>query len=130
MKAGDTLGPATFHASGDKMKIYAALLRDPNPIHWDADEVAARGLGRRLINQGPVNLGYVTNLLADACGGPDAIARLTVRFGENVREGDEVVAHGVVTGRDGDLATIDVWLELPDGTRAVDGTAVVRVTGE
>ncbi len=46
-----------------RMRLLAAILRDPNPIHWDRDEVAARGLGDRLINQGPTNVGYVCNAL-------------------------------------------------------------------
>ena len=43
----------------EKMKIFAAIARDPNPIHWDRAAVAERGLGDRLINQGPINLGDV-----------------------------------------------------------------------
>ena len=41
----------------EKMKLFAAIARDPNTIHWDRAEVARRGLGDRLINQGPTNLG-------------------------------------------------------------------------
>ena len=28
--------------SADRMKLLAAILRDPNPIHWDPAEVARR----------------------------------------------------------------------------------------
>jgi hypothetical protein len=40
--------------SPDRMRTMAVLLRDPNPLHWDRDAVAALplGLGRRTINQG------------------------------------------------------------------------------
>ena len=127
MKPGDRLEPLEVEVSSEKMKILAGVLRDPNPIHWDRDEVVRRGLGDRVINQGPINLGYVTNMLAAALGGHDRISRLTVRFGDNVWEGDVVVAHGVVTSVDLDEATIEVWLELPNGNRAVDGVAVMRV---
>ena len=58
-----------------RMKVFAALARDPNPIHWDRREVAARGLGDRLINQGPTNLGYVCNMLV-AWAGPEALRDL------------------------------------------------------
>jgi acyl dehydratase len=123
-----SLGPLTFGpVSAEKMKIYAAILRDPNPIHWDRSEVASRGLGARLINQGPLNLGYVVNMLVDASAGPQAIRRLTVRFGENVREGDVVVAHGLVRSVDGNEATCDIWLELASGQRAVEGTAIIEI---
>ena len=60
--------------SPEKMKIFAAIARDPNPIHWDRAAVAERGLGDRLINQGPINLGYVVNMLL-AWAGPASLAR-------------------------------------------------------
>ncbi len=118
--------------SPDRMKLLAAILRDPNPIHWDRDEVARRGLGDHLINQGPTNVGYVCNALL-AWAGPDALRRLTVRFTSNVFDEDEVVAGGVVTAVDEvdgiRLVTCDVWLDRGDGTRAVEGDAVVAVSG-
>jgi acyl dehydratase len=116
--------------SPERMGLLAAILRDPNPIHWDRAEVAKRGLGDRLINQGPINVAYVCNALA-AWAGPTALRSLTVRFTANVFDGDEVIAGGVVTGvePDGDvtLATCDVWLDRGDGTRAVEGRAVVAI---
>lgn len=128
MRAGMSLGPLTVGpVSAEKMKIYAAILRDPNPIHWDRSELVARGLGDRLINQGPINLGYVINMLIGASAGPQAIKRLRVKFGANVRENDIVVAHGLVREVDGNLATCDIWLELPSGERAVEGTAIIEI---
>lgn len=114
-----------------KMRLLAAILRDPNPIHWDRAEVAQRGLGDRLINQGPTNVGYVCNALL-AWAGPDALRRLTVRFTSNVFDGDDVIATGEVVSidRSGDeaLATCSVWLDRSDGTRAVEGTATISLT--
>jgi acyl dehydratase len=113
-----------------RMQLLAAILRDPNPIHWDRAEVAKRGLGDRLINQGPTNVGYVCNALLSWVG-PDALRLLTVRFTSNVFDGDAVVASGVVTAvlTEGDvrLVTCDVWLDRGDGTRAVEGEAVVSI---
>lgn len=113
-----------------RMRLLAAILRDPNPIHWDRAEVAARGLGDRLINQGPTNVGYVCNALL-AWAGNDSLRSLTVRFTSNVFDADEVVAGGAVTrieaANDEILATCDVWLDRADGTRAVAGVAVVAL---
>ncbi len=53
----------------ERMRTMAAILRDPNPVHWDASVVAAMGLGERVINQGPLGLGYMVNLL-HAWAGP------------------------------------------------------------
>ena len=57
------------------MKTMAAILRDPYPIHWDRQATAALGLGGRTVNQGPLNLGYIANMLM-AWAGDDAIRRL------------------------------------------------------
>lgn len=35
------------------MKVIAALMDEPNPIHWDDRAVEALGLGNRQVNQGP-----------------------------------------------------------------------------
>lgn len=116
--------------SAERMKLLAAILRDPNPIHWDPAEVAKRGLGHRVINQGPTNLGYITNLLMDWAG-PACLRSLEARFTSNVFGGDEVVATGVVTGvseENGErLVECDVWLDRGDGSRAVDARATVAV---
>lgn len=114
--------------SSEKMKIFAAIARDPNPIHWDRTAVAERGLGDRLINQGPANLGYVVNMLL-AWTGPASLREITARFTSNVFDGDIVTAGGVVTAvreESGErLADCDVWLDRQDGTRAISGTATV-----
>lgn len=128
MKAGTRLpefrvGPI----SADKMKIFAAILRDPTPIHWDREELERRGLGNRLINQGPTNLAYVVEMLAMAFGGYDRIARLTTRFTANVFEGDYVTAGGVVTAIENNIAVCDIWLDRTDGERAISGTARMKL---
>lgn len=114
------------------MKVYAAIARDPNPIHWDRGAVAKRGLGERLINQGPLSLGYVVNML-HAWAGPGSLRALTVRFTAPVHDGDTVTAGGTVTAvraANGDrLADCDVWLVRGDRTRALEGTATVTLPG-
>ena len=114
------------------MKVYAALARDPNPIHWDRAEVAARGLGDRLINQGPLSLGYVINMLL-AWSGPAGLRALSARFTAPVLDGERVTAGGVVTAvrdvADGRVADCDVWLTRADGVLAIEGTATVVLPG-
>lgn len=126
MQPGDQLTPFTVGpVPAEKMKILAAILRDPNVIHIDRELVQQRGLGDKVINQGPTNMGYVTTML-DENFGPGTLARLTVRFGTNVFEDDVVTAAGVVTAADDGTVTCDVWLDRQDGSRAVSGTAVMR----
>jgi acyl dehydratase len=112
-----------------RMRTMAAILRDPYTVHWDRDANAALGLGGRVINQGPLNLGYIVNMLL-AWAGPSCVRRLTVSFGRPVLDGDPVVARGrVVSVADADgerRATCEVWLDR-DGEHVVTGTAVVAL---
>ena len=116
------------------MKTMALLLRDPNPIHWDADAVRDLGMGEGVINQGPTNMAYVINMLVAWTGSPANVRSLDVRFLDNVRGGETVRAGGVVTGvepADGPtVAHCDVWLAKQDGTNALAGTATVIVPTE
>lgn len=110
-----------------RMKTMAALLRDPYPVHWDRAANEALGLGGRVVNQGPLNLSYVANMLM-AWAGPAAVRRLTVSFGRPVLDGDHVVARGRVREVVGGVARCDVWLARGD-ERVVRGTAEVLVGG-
>ena len=104
-----------------RMKTMAALLRDPYPVHWDPAATEGLGLGGRVINQGPLNLSYVANMLM-AWSGPASIRRLTVSFGRPVLDGDRVVAGGRVREVVDGVARCDVWLAR-HGERVVIGTA-------
>ena len=115
-----------------RMKTMAALLRDPYPIHWDVDAVRAAGHGDRPVNQGPLNLAYVANMLM-AWAGEGSLRRLTVSFHARVFAGDTVVASGevdeIVAGPDGSrVARCTVRLMRGDDL-IVSGTAHVALTG-
>jgi 3-hydroxybutyryl-CoA dehydratase len=111
-----------FVARPEAMVDFADLLDDPNPIHLD--ETAARG---RVINQGPINAGYLIAMLRAAY--PDAsISSLRLRFLANVRGGDHVTAGGEVVREDGPDLHCAVWLDIDDGPRAVEGSATLRRT--
>jgi acyl dehydratase len=133
IRAGDEIPPWVMESvSAERMRTMAALLRDPNPLHWDRDAVAAlpMGLGRRTINQGPLGLGYIVNML-QAWAGPGCIQRLYMTFPQVVLDGDRVVAAGVVTAvreeGSAQLAECDVWLEREGSGRLLEGSAIVRL---
>lgn len=112
-----------------RMRTMAAILRDPYPVHWDRSSNARLGLDGRVINQGPLNLSYIVNML-HAWTGPASVRRLTVSFGRPVLDEDCVTACGTVTAVDevaGERrATVDVRLVRGDET-VVSGTAVVAL---
>jgi acyl dehydratase len=113
--------------SGEHIRQMALILRDPNPIHFDLDAVADAGLGDREINQGGVTMAYIQNMLTAWVGSGAQLSRIKCRFRGNVRAGDEVVTGGVVTDIQGGTAVCDVWADLADGTRVLDGTATVAL---
>ncbi|MGZ0177320.1 MAG: MaoC family dehydratase [Acidimicrobiales bacterium] len=112
-----------------RMKTMAAILRDPYPVHWDRDAVAQLGRGQRVINQGPLNLSYITNMLM-AWQGDTCVRRLQVSFADPVLDHQDVTATGTVTSLDmvdGELrATCDVQL-VRAGESVVNGVAVVAL---
>jgi acyl dehydratase len=113
------------------MKTVAALLHDPNPIHFDSGAVSALGMGDRPVNQGPTNMAYVANMLTAWTGDPGCVRRLQVRFLGNVFAGDRVSAGGVVTGireeAGSRLADLEVWLERSPQDRVLAGTATIAI---
>lgn len=114
--------------SPEKMKTMAALIHDPNPIHWDAGAVAALGMGDRVVNQGPSNMAYIINALIEWTGDAGSIRNVRCRFKGNVFAHDRLTATGVVTAvrdeAEGRVLECDVWLDR-DGTKVVTGTARV-----
>src|SRR3546814_12713663 len=95
---------------------------DPNPIHLDVEVVKAKGLGDKVINQGPANVAYVMNMLAAAFPG-SRIEKMDSRFVDNVYAGDRLTAGGTVTGTDEGRAFCDVWLRAAARDIVIYGTA-------
>ena len=116
--------------SAARMCTMAAILRDPNPIHWDRDAVDSLtlGLGKRTINQGPLGLSYMINML-HAWAGPDSLRRIMMRFPQVVLDGEYVVARGEITALREEqgvtLADCKIWLEHADRGILLEGTATV-----
>ena len=126
MKVGDQL-PEFAVPSVDpaRMKTMAAVLRDPYRVHWDREATREMGLEGRVINQGPLNLSYIVNML-HSFSGPTSVRRLTVTFGQPVFDTDSVVAGGEISAIEGDRATCAVWLKRGDEI-VVSGTAVIDI---
>ncbi len=124
---GDALPPFTIESvSPEAMKQWAVFLADPNPIHLDVEVVKAKGLGDRVINQGPINVAYMMNMLMKAFPG-GRIKTMDSRFLDNVYDGDRAVVTGKVTAIDGDTVTCEFSLDV-DGRGTVNsGTAIVEI---
>ena len=110
--------------SPQAMQQWSVFLADPNPIHLDVEVVKAKGLGDRRINQGPINVAYMMNMLMAAFPG-GRIDAMVSRFLDNVYEADRVVASGAVTAVEGGRIKCDITLDV-DGRGTVNsGTATI-----
>ena len=133
---GDSIPEWVMEAvSPERMRTMAAILRDPNPIHWDRNAVASLplGLGRRTINQGPLGLSYMINML-HAWAGPDCVRRIVMRFPQVVLDGERVIARGEITAlrEEGGarLADCRIWLEHAERGVLLEGCATVKLNAD
>ena len=129
VEAGDSIPEWRMsEVSAARMRTMAAILRDPNPVHWDRRVVERMGFGEHTINQGPLGLSYMVNML-HAWAGPESIRRLVMRFPAPVFDEDHIVARGRITAiRDEDgvrLVDCDIWLERNGEDHPLEGSATV-----
>jgi acyl dehydratase len=124
---GDVLPPFVIEsATPEAMQDWAVFLADPNPIHLDVEVVKAKGLGDRVINQGPMNVAFMMNMLMAAFPGA-TIEAMDSRFLDNVYGGDKVTAQGTITAVEGNRISCEFTLDV-DGRGPVNsGTATLLV---
>lgn len=127
--AGTALEPLTVTVESGKMKTIAAIMRDPNPTHFDVSTVKMLGLGDRLLNQGPANAGYLLELVRRRAGGAANVRAFKVRYLGTVHEGDVVVCAGTVTAVDAEAGTAKLDLSAAVcGNPVIAGSAVVALS--
>jgi acyl dehydratase len=126
---GTQLEPLVIEAvDGEKMKLMAAILQDPNPIHFDVEVVRALRYGERPINQGPINMAWFMTCATRFAGGRDRLLRTQMRFLGNVFAGERFVAQGTVSSIDEAAGTAEIEIECSaDGRPVLAGTATVAL---
>ena len=136
VSVGDDIPPWHLdRVTPERMKTVAAIFRDPFPVHWDREATRAMGFDGKLLNQSPVNLGYVINMLI-AWAGPTCIRRIRTEFPQPVFDGAAVTAGGRVVAlsqdetRDETVAECDLWLDSADGTRNLTARAWVGIPAD
>ena len=111
-EVGDRLPPfVVARISTEAMKQWAVFLADPNRIHLDVEAVKAKGLGDRVINQGPINVAYMMNMLMAAFPGA-RIEWMDTRFLDNAYGDEKAVATGTIIAVDGDAVSCEMTLEI------------------
>lgn len=124
---GDALPPFTIESvSPEAMQQWAVFLADPNPIHLDVEVVKAKGLGDRVINQGPANVAYMMNMLMRAFPG-GRIKAMDSRFLDNVYGGDRATVTGTVAAIEGNSVTCAFTLDVEGRGTVNSGTATIEI---
>lgn len=128
LAVGDELPPFVVEAvDAQRMKTMAALLDDPNPIHYDTELVARLGYGDRPINQGPITMSYMMNVVAGAVGAK-AVRRFSCRFLGNVFAGERVQCTGTVTAVDQEAGMIELELTaMAEDRQVLAGSATLTL---
>ena len=122
---GDQLPPFVIdRVDPQAMRDWAVFLHDPNPIHLDVEVVKAKGLGDKVINQGPANVAYLINMLTAAFPGA-RVAKMESRFIDNVYAGDRVTAGGRVTRVDAGQVECEIWLRAEGRDAVITGSATL-----
>lgn len=129
IQVGQQLDPFVIEAvDPEPMKTMAAILQDPNPIHFDTRVTHELGLGDHPVNQGPTNLTWLTEFVQRFAGGPDRLVTLKVRFLGNVLGGERFECTGTVTAVDPDAGRAELEVgATSDGRPALGGTAVIKL---
>lgn len=130
LEPGDAFERTVNSVSAADFRVVSALLREPNPVHYDAEYAAEQGLPGR-VSQGPLNAAYAVQAAMAVADGPADLRSLDARFEAFVFEGETVTAVATVdalqNGGDGERTVVlDLELLKNDGTVALTGTATVR----
>jgi acyl dehydratase len=131
LSPGDELEPRIVEdVRGDDMRLLAALLEDPYPVHFDERAADDHGYPD-LLNQGPANCSYLLQTVVRELDSPSDVRSYDFRFQDMVFAGETVTATATVEDtRVVDAAGIvefSVALEKEDGTVAVDGTVTAQL---
>ncbi len=129
VRVGEQLEPLVIESvDPERMKTMAAILQDPNPIHFDAATTRALGFGEHPVNQGPINLTWLTEFVQRLAGGADRLVTINVRFLGNVFGGERFECTGTVTAVDAEAGTAELEVNATaNGRPALGGTAIIRL---
>jgi acyl dehydratase len=126
---GDRLTPlAVGPVTRTDLALFAGGSGDHNPIHLDLDVARAAGMDD-VFAQGMLSMAHLGRLLTGHV--PQSRLRsLRTRFTAITPVNAEPTCHGEVTAVDGGLVTVDLRVELADGTITLAGQATFSTEGQ
>ena len=113
-----------------QLVMYAGASGDFNPIHYDRDIAAARGLPGIVVH-GQLVSACLMQLLTDWLGNDGVLKKFSVSYKAMTFPGEPFTCRGRVTRKSetGELKlSLAVWAENPRGEKTVAGTAEVELS--
>ncbi|MDP9101195.1 MAG: dehydratase [Actinomycetota bacterium] len=125
---GDHLPPLDCgRISRTTLALFAGGSGDHNPIHLDIDTAHAAGMDD-VFAQGMLSMAYLGRLITDNFP-QHRLRGFTTRFAAITPVNAHPTCFGEITGSDGTSLTVDLRVELADGTRTLTGTATLALEG-
>ncbi len=118
---GDEL--PSFEVTPDPVQLfcYSAITWNPHRIHYDAPYARDVEGYTDVLVHGPLMGSWLMRLCETWVRPWGRVASMTYRTVASVHPGTPLTVGGVVT-RGGEAPEAEVWVALPDGTRATQGT--------
>lgn len=127
-QVGDLIGPLPIgRVSRSTLALFAGGSGDHNPIHVDLDTAREAGLDD-VFAHGMLSMAYLGRLLTDTFG-PHALLSFSTRFTAITPVGADPVCTGEVVDAGNGALSLDLRVELADGTTTLSGSATIRLSG-
>ena len=105
---------------------WAGASGDYNPIHYDKDFALSRGL-TGVVMHGQLGTAFLCQLLSDWYGADGELKNIKVSYKGFNYPGDTLKCRGIIKSVEGNLVTLDIWIENQKGEKTTTGTAIVEV---
>lgn len=126
VRVGDELPVVVRRAGRVQLFLYSAATWNPHRIHYDADYARFEGHPDVIVH-GPLQGAWLSQYVTDWAGPAGRIVGLSWQNRASALPDQDYEFRGEVTAVDGDLVTLSLREQAPDGTVLMPGSATVRL---
>jgi hydroxyacyl-ACP dehydratase HTD2-like protein with hotdog domain len=126
VSVGDELPVVVRNASRVQLFLYSAATWNPHRIHYDTDYARFEGHADIIVH-GPLQGAWLSQYVTDWAGPSGRMLALRWQNRASALPEQDYEFHGRVRAVEGDVVTLEVWEQAPDGTVLMPGEAEVRL---
>lgn len=123
---GQELPVVVRNASRVQLFMYSAATWNPHRIHYDVDYARFEGHPDVIVH-GPLQGAWLSQYVTDWAGPQGRILGLSWQNRASALPELDYEFRGRVTAIDGDVVSLDVWEQTPEGAVLMPGQATVRL---